>query len=359
MNNFCKRYEKESQRYRILNNSPERIINQAGTHSETNIKHKKIKILPTTERLFERICYLTKLSLKSGKGTKVLVDPFDWSNCSLLCVCDRTIRTHLKILCEAGMIRRMHESKHIYELHKLVLSDLLYKNHHSFYRVYLGKINENICETDAQDSPSIFSNCMEKKSEAYIYKNQENKSYKSSEQKEGYESPEYTVQEAVMVMNEELGKIFCCNQLNQYTAKLIGGARKWKFKTLKMFRHYCKSIKESWIYHSRRIHNRFIYMLKFNVIDSFLPKLESEPHSTPEECFQEQLLHIKSIDESEECKIFRRRMLDIHGAYVYKSWISKVRLTTDNNDNLLIEEAPSAFVADYVENNYLRGDCLR
>ncbi|MDR2645859.1 MAG: hypothetical protein LBC04_01625, partial [Holosporaceae bacterium] len=73
-----------------------------------DIKSTGIKILPTTERGFERICYLTKRSLKSGGGPEVWVDPFDSSNCNFLCVCERTIRNHLKMLCELGVIRRVH-----------------------------------------------------------------------------------------------------------------------------------------------------------------------------------------------------------------------------------------------------------
>jgi hypothetical protein len=62
-----------------------------------DIKSPGKKILPTAERVFERICCLTKLSLKSEGGSEVLVDPFDKSNCNFLLVCNRTIRNHLKI----------------------------------------------------------------------------------------------------------------------------------------------------------------------------------------------------------------------------------------------------------------------
>jgi hypothetical protein len=69
-------------------------------------------------------------------------------------------------------------------------------------------------------------------------------------------SPTYTVSDVISVVKEELGESFWNGKLNKDIGRLLGGCRKRKFKTLKMFRAYCKRIRESWIYWSGRIKNK-------------------------------------------------------------------------------------------------------
>jgi DNA-binding transcriptional ArsR family regulator len=69
---------------------------------KTNVKKSNIKILQNTEALFEKICYLTKLSLKEHEGTEITIDITDLANC--LGINERTVRNHLKKLRESGMI---------------------------------------------------------------------------------------------------------------------------------------------------------------------------------------------------------------------------------------------------------------
>ena len=107
--------------------------------SRTCVKKNKVKILQNTEALFEKLCYLTKVSLKAGEGTKILIDVSDLANC--LGVSERTIRDHLKILCEFGVINRI-DARHIYELSDLVSGDIMQKKRHKFLRIYL-KANVN------------------------------------------------------------------------------------------------------------------------------------------------------------------------------------------------------------------------
>ncbi|MDR2645829.1 MAG: hypothetical protein LBC04_01455 [Holosporaceae bacterium] len=75
------------------------------------------------------------------------------------------------------------------------------------------------------------------------------------------------------MMKRNWGRVFWDSQLNKDIGRLIGGCREVKLKTLKTFRAYCKRIGESW-YWSGRIKNKLLYILKFNVIDAFLPKEE-------------------------------------------------------------------------------------
>ena len=41
---------------------------------KTHVKRSAVKILATTEDLFEKLCYLTKLSWKAGEGTEISID---------------------------------------------------------------------------------------------------------------------------------------------------------------------------------------------------------------------------------------------------------------------------------------------
>jgi hypothetical protein len=147
------------------------------------------------------------------------------------------------MLCELGVIRRVYECKHVYELHSLVLSDILHKNRCSFYRVYLKKINTNTCKIEVKDNLYLFPISVEKSSSSHIYTNQRNKSNKSSapacenffeKDSEERKRPSYTVSDAVDVVKEELGESFWDGQLNKGIGRLIGGCRKVKFKTLEV-----------------------------------------------------------------------------------------------------------------------------
>jgi hypothetical protein len=102
------------------------------------------------------------------------------------------------------------------------------------------------------------------------------------------------------------------------------------------------------------------------VIDAFLPKEEryvlevnyemkrAKSIENEHECLQEQFLHVLDVDEVEECKIVRRRILDTYGAILYKTWLTKVSLALGSDGKVVIKEASSGFIRDYVENNFLK-----
>jgi hypothetical protein len=234
-----------------------------------------------------------------------------------------------------------------------VLSDIFHGKPHRFYKPYLNQIKKNTYEIEEKDNIYIFpiQDSVAKKSGSHIYNNQENKSNKSEAETDEHRNPAYTVQDAMKVMNEELGETFCKNKLTKRAAAMIGAARNKRFKTLEMLRGYCKRIKSSWIYWSGHIRNGIIYMLKFCVIDTFSPKLEIIANAA--ECFREQERHVESVNEPEECKIFRKQILNSYGGFLYKSWMTQVSLIVDDNGKILISEAPSPFVRNYVENNIL------
>jgi DNA-binding transcriptional ArsR family regulator len=118
----------------------------AKTKTRTEVKKSNVKILQNTEALFEKICYLTKLSLKKGDGTKIFIDISDLANC--LELSERTITNHLIILRKLGMIHRTHEDRHFYELQEDVLSDLVQKKRHKFLRVYLKADHNSVDNTN-------------------------------------------------------------------------------------------------------------------------------------------------------------------------------------------------------------------
>jgi hypothetical protein len=235
-----------------------------------------------------------------------------------------------------------------------VLSDILNGKPHRFYKPYLKQTKENTCKIEVKDNIYIFpiQNSVDKKPGAHIYNNQENKSNKSDAETAKHKSAAYTVQDAVKVMKEELGEAFCKNKMTKNTAAMIGAARNKRFETLEMFREYCSMIKNSWIYWSERIRNGIIYMLKFSVIDTFFPKAEMITNA--DECFREQELHVESTDEPEECKVFRKRILDVYGGFMYKSWMTRVSLTVDADGKILINEAANPFTENYVKEHFLK-----
>lgn len=239
---------------------------------KTRVKRSAVKILATTEDLFEKLCYLTKLSWKAGEGTEISIDTEDLANC--LGVSERTISNHLKKLRELGLLVRLQKNRHTYELHNCVLADICNKKH-KFIRCYLDSLK-------TVDNLLIFPTKVEKNSTSHIYMNQ-NKSNKSlalarenalrfkKAQEEACGSRCRTVQDMRGVLEEVFAGLDF--QLSKRLCAFLVKAMQVKFKTLERFREYCERIKKSWIWYSGRIKSLIHYILKFGVIDAFAVNL--------------------------------------------------------------------------------------
>jgi hypothetical protein len=316
----------------------------------THVKRSKVKVLQNTEALFEKLCYLTKVSLKAGGGTEILIDVSDLGNC--IGVSGRTIRSHLKILCEFGVISRLDGVCHVYRLHDLVLADIVQKKRHKFLKVYLNNADLN----KAVDNALVFPFVLEEISTPHIYrtKDKSNKSLENFLRKaeEGKCLKTTTARDMGRVMSEVFEKDW---KLDKRLCRLLVAAMKLKFRTLERFRDYCEVVKKSWIWFSERIKSKVHYILKFGVIDKFLPREcyvsgVSDAVEADASAFAEE--HLSNVEESERCKDVRRRILRGHGALQYKTWLTQVTLA-ENGGEVVLDRVPNNFVRDYVHQHFM------
>lgn len=175
-----------------------------------------------------------------------------------------------------------------------------------------------------------------------IFLNQQKK-----EVKEGGETPTapsnfLKVQEIVQLASELLGDKLTDLKLDKRLARLIGGARKFKLPTKEAVLKYLEIVKSSSFIMSSKFKLTLRWLFRFDVIDQLRtgwlgaqPERESvksvdEEKAELEAAKQKALEHVASVDESDDCKALRLKIIEHEGPKLYNAWMTDVRLRLDN-----------------------------
>ena len=163
---------------------------------------------------------------------------------------------------------------------------------------------------------------------------------------------EFPNQKIISGSTEQTGIIHLTKQL----ARFLVASFKLKFENcLEKWKRYLELIKTSTYLMGEKFKLSVQWVIKFMTIDRIrageLGVDESKIQIDQSEIEQKAIIHVNSVDESENCKQYRREIIHRLSPAVYLSWFTKVDLIEESKK--LIIRAANDFVRDYIKANFL------
>jgi hypothetical protein len=171
----------------------------------------------------------------------------------------------------------------------------------------------------------------------------------------------WTADEALAIWNRELGRQ---DQLYQELARYLVAAVRDKFhSSLERWREFVLLVKSSAYLMGEKCHSWFClrWVLLYKNMKKILAgelgvRRDSSGVPAPNHLPGDGERHIASLAEDMKCLDTRRRILKRLGESIYMSWMPQIRLESQDG-RVSIASAPSRFVEDWVNNNFLRQMC--
>lgn len=338
---------------------------------DKNILVKKTeKILLKTEyRILKQIHYWSSNNYGIWKyGKRWIYNTYDdWAK--QLDVSKSTVRRAVKFLKDE----------------KLILCEYLAKNKRDrtlFYAIDYQKLDElieekchckNVSPCVQENIQNRNLNITEKHSieckNEHMYINIDNKSSKSnkskiektdelkSEETEPFQEKKKptTIQDMLQIFKKEFPKATIT--LTKQLCRNLVAAFKTKFdSSLKTWRRYLELIKTSTFITNGKLGLSLFWIIKFITIDRIRNgELGVDYGKLPvdyDEIEGKAWNHIDSVGESKECKLFRRKIIEMISPVVYAEWFTKTILTFKENRFYLKTE--NSFMRDYIATNFAR-----
>ncbi|MCR4623987.1 MAG: hypothetical protein K5780_05070 [Alphaproteobacteria bacterium] len=143
--------------------------------------------------------------------------------------------------------------------------------------------------------------------------------------------------------------------LTKHLARFLVASFKLKFESsLEKWKHYLRLIKTSTYLMGEKFKLSVHWVIKFLTIDRIrageLGVDESKIPVDISEIEQKAQAHAEAVEESENCKQFRREIIRKLSPAVYLSWFTKVDLIEEAKQ--VIIRTANKFVRDYIEVNF-------
>jgi len=163
---------------------------------------------------------------------------------------------------------------------------------------------------------------------------------------------EFPNKKIISGLTEQTGVIRLTKQL----ARFLVASFKLKFENcLEKWKRYLRLIKTSTYLMGEKFKLSVHWVIKFLTIDRIrageLGVDESKIQMDQSEIEQKAITHANSVDESESCKQFRRKIIQELSPAVYISWFTKVDLIEESKK--LIIRAANDLVRDYIKAKFL------
>lgn len=162
-----------------------------------------------------------------------------------------------------------------------------------------------------------------------------------------------TVQDMIKIFRREFPKVKITLTL-QLCRNLVAAFRTKFDSNLKTWKRYLELIKTSTFITSEKFTLSLFWIIKFLTIDRIRNGelgVDSGKLSVDyDEIERKAWNHVDSVNESKECKLFRRKIVEIISPAAYTAWFTKTVLTFKENRFCLKTE--SSFMRDYIATNF-------